>query len=162
MPYNVIADDVKIGKNFKIGSFCTIEENVVIHDNVTVNNYVWLKKGTVLEDGVYIDSYCKTGENLRVRKGTSFKPISQISDDTVIGENVFIGPDVVILRGQTDGSQDPAVIGDNVYIGGCATILPGLKIGNNAIIGAGAVVIKDVSEFDIVVGNPAKSIKKKE
>ncbi|MGD2072612.1 MAG: DapH/DapD/GlmU-related protein [Candidatus Thorarchaeota archaeon] len=159
--YNIISENAKIGKNFKIGHFCIIEDNVIIGDNVTLVNYVWLKEGTVLEDGVYIDSYCKTGKNLVVKEGTSFKPISQISDDTIMGKNVFIGPDVVLLRGEIGGSQSPPVIGDDVYIGGCVTVLPGVKIGDRAIIGAGAVVVKDVEADTVVVGNPARVIDRK-
>ncbi len=159
--YNIIPEDTKIGENFKIGHFCIIEDDVVIGDNVTLVNYVWLKEGTILEDGVYIDSYCKTGKNLMVQKGTTFKPLSQISDDTILGNNVFIGPDVVLLRGEIGGSQSPPIIGDDVYIGGCVTVLPGVKIGDRAIIGAGAVVVKDVEADTVVVGNPARVIDKK-
>ena len=51
------------------------------------------------------------------------------------------------------------VIGNDVWIGGRVIILPGVKIGNGAIIGAGSVVTKDVSEYDVVAGNPARVIK---
>lgn len=157
---SVIGDNVTIGENFNMGNFCIIEDNVIIGDNVTIKHYVWLKEGTVLQDGVFIDSYCKTGENLVVREGTSFKPLTQISDDVQMGKNVFVGPDVVILRGMADRKgQEPPVIGNNVYIGGCVTILPGLTIGDNAILGAGAVVTKDVEPGAVMVGNPAKRIK---
>lgn len=157
---NVFGDNLTIGKNFKIGHFCVIEDNVIIKDDVTIMHYVWLKEGTILENGVFIDSYCKTGENLVVREGTSFKPLTQISDDVQMGKNVFVGPDVVILRGEIDRKgQSPPIIGENVYIGGCVTILPGVKVGDNAILGAGSVVIKDVEPGAVMVGNPARRIK---
>ena len=155
---SVIGNNVEIGDRFSMGHFCIIEDNVTIGNHVTIMHYVWLKEGTVLKDGVFIDSYCKTGENLVVREGTTFKPLSQISDDVQMGKNVFIGPDVVILRGQVNKGQAPPIIGNNVYIGGCVTILPGLTIGDNAILGAGAVITKDVPEGAVMVGNPAKRI----
>lgn len=53
----------------------------------------------------------------------------------------------------------PVVIGDNVFIGWQSVILPGIKIGNNSLIAAGSVVTKDVSAFSVVGGNPARVIK---
>lgn len=54
----------------------------------------------------------------------------------------------------------PIEIGDNVWIGGNVVVLPGVKIGNNSVIGAGSVVNKDIPENTIAVGNPCRSIKK--
>lgn len=53
----------------------------------------------------------------------------------------------------------PVVIGDDVWIDGRVTILPGVKISNGSIVGAGAVVTKDVPEYAIVAGNPAHIIR---
>jgi len=60
-----------------------------------------------------------------------------------------------------DQSKGPVIIGNNVWIGLNVTILPGVKIGDGAVIGAGSVVSKSVDPFAIVVGNPAKTIKKR-
>lgn len=59
------------------------------------------------------------------------------------------------MRGQGFSEEEPVVIGDDVWIGGRVTILPGVHIGRHAIIGAGAVVTKNVPEFAVVAGNPA-------
>jgi acetyltransferase-like isoleucine patch superfamily enzyme len=55
-------------------------------------------------------------------------------------------------------SNEPVIIGNDVWIGSRVTILPGVKIGDGAIIGASAVVTKDVEPYSIVAGNPAKKI----
>ena len=60
-------------------------------------------------------------------------------------------------QGSTE--ERPVVIGNDVWIGGRVIILPGVKIGDGAIVGAGSVVTRDVSEYDIVAGNPARVIK---
>ena len=57
-------------------------------------------------------------------------------------------------------SKGPVIIGDNVWIGDKATILPGVKIGDGAVIGANSVVTKDVPPYAVIVGNPARVIKK--
>lgn len=76
---------------------------------------------------------------------------------TVIGKNCMIGQDVTI--GGKSGWYEVPVIGDNVHISAGARILGPVRIGNNVIIGANAVVVKDVPDNCIVAGIPAKIIK---
>lgn len=90
----------------------------------------------------------------------------------IIGKNVMMGPDVIIfsrnhnfadpdkpLQEQDYIDYEPNRIGDNTWIGTRAIILPGRHIGKCAIVGAGAVVTKDVPDYAIVGGNPAKIIR---
>ena len=86
-----------------------------------------------------------------------------------IGERSVVSQYGYLCNGTHDLSVDnlPLMIGkieigDNVFMGARSMILPGLKIGDGAVIGAGAVVTKDVAPGDIVGGNPAKFIKKRE
>jgi maltose O-acetyltransferase len=88
----------------------------------------------------------------------------------------MMGPDVVIMAVTHDISdfskpmidpsnpslEDPVIIGNNVWIGTRAIIMPGVKIGNNSIIGAGAVVTKSFGPNSVIGGIPAKLIKKRE
>jgi len=89
-----------------------------------------------------------------------------------IGNNVMIGPDVIILTArhrfdkldvpmcqQGDLPSEPVNIADDVWIGTRVIILPGVSIGKGAILGAGAIVTKDVPEFAIAGGNPARVIR---
>lgn len=87
-----------------------------------------------------------------------------------IGNNVFIGPNVSIYTAchplnpveRNTGVEwaEPITIGNSVWIGGSATILPGVIIGDNAVVGAGSVVTRDVEPNTVVAGNPAKVIRK--
>lgn len=128
----------------------------------------------------------KCGTNINIEKGADFGKGSAISignnsglgincrvrGPLDIGDNVMMGPDVVILtsshnHGRTDipmNAQGHALpkrvsIGNDVWIGTRVIILPGVNIGNGAIIGAGAVVTKDVPDMAVVGGCPAKVIK---
>lgn len=86
-----------------------------------------------------------------------------------IGDDVQIGPNVQLLtpthplepgprRDKLEAAR-PIVIGNNVWIGGGAMVLPGVSVGENSVIGAGAVVTRDVPANVVVVGNPARVVK---
>ena len=87
-----------------------------------------------------------------------------------IGDDCFIGPNVSIYTAchSTDPVERnsrrewalPVTIGNNVWIGGSVTILPGIKIGDNVTIGAGSVVVNDIPDGCIAVGNPCRVVRK--
>ena len=131
----------------------------------------------------------RSGENINIEKGAYFGDGSQIEigdnsgigvncrvcGPVTIGDNVMMGPDVIILteRHKFDrldipmleqgyDKPEPVVIGDDVWIGTRVIILPGVSIGKGATIGAGAIVTKDVPEYAIACGNPAKVVKYRE
>lgn len=114
-----------------------------------------------LPDSTKIGAYCDIGEpnighNCKIQCHVSIPP------GWVIGNNVFIGPGARFANDRnpkigTDFKPEIGVIEDNVMIGMGALILP-VHIGKGAIIGAGAVVTKDVLPGDKVVGNPARVV----
>jgi maltose O-acetyltransferase len=86
-----------------------------------------------------------------------------------IGHHVFIGPGVQIYTAAHNLQAEariqgwevakPIVIEDNVWLGGSAILLPGVRVGRNAVVGAGAVVSGDVPRNTVVAGNPARVIR---
>ncbi len=91
-----------------------------------------------------------------------------LHDKVTIGNYVCINDGVVILSASHDvldplwqHKKSPIYIGDYAWIATNAILLPGVKIGKGAVVGAGAVVSKDVEDYSIVIGNPAKAISKK-
>jgi maltose O-acetyltransferase len=129
--------------------------------------------------------FAKCGKNVNVEHGADIGTgrHTEIGDNSgigincsvkraIIGRNVMMGPEVVFLNDnhnfsdpdkplQEQGyiSSEPIVVGDNTWIGTRVIVLPGRTIGKCAIIGAGAVVTKDVPDYAIVGGNPAKIIR---
>ena len=92
----------------------------------------------------------------------------QANNGIKIGKNFLCASGVKIISANHDydnlmksKKDDPIIIGDNVWIGTGAIILPGVKLGDNCIVGAGSVVTKSFSENSIIAGNPAKLIKKR-
>ena len=117
--------------------------------------------------------HCDYGSNIRLGRGVfmNFGGIILDSVDIRIGDTTQIGPGVQILG--ADHPRDPAqrramlefgqpvIIGANVWIGGGAIILPGVTIGDDAIIGAGSIVTRDVAAGSTVAGNPARPISRR-
>ncbi len=122
----------------------------------------------------------KCGKNVNIERGATFSSRVELGDNSGIGINASIGGKCIIgndvmmgahciiysrnhkfddttttMRGQGFQEEKPVVIGDDVWIGGRVIILPGVHVGSHSIIGAGAVVTKDVPEWAIVAGNPA-------
>ncbi|GLR10865.1 dTDP-6-deoxy-3,4-keto-hexulose isomerase [Mixta theicola] len=127
--FAVILENASIGRNCNICAHSLIENDVVIGDNVTVKSGVYLWDGITVED------------------------------------NVFIGPCVAFANDKYPRSkQHPSefvktLIKEGASLGANATILPGIVIGKKAMVGAGAVVTKDVPDYAVVVGNPARIVK---
>lgn len=128
----------------------------------------------------------KTGENITIKHGAYFGDGSKIvmgeysqlgidckvENDLIMGDYVLMGPEVIIYSSMHEynnleipimmsGAKEkkPVVIGNDVWIGARSIIMPGVKIGNHAIIGSGAVVTHDIPDYAIVGGVPAKIIK---
>ena len=126
--FAVVLKGARIGRNCNICAHTFIENDVVIGDNVTV------KCGVQLWSGLRI------------------------------GNNVFIGPNVTFCNDKhpKSGNHDfeclQTVVEADVSIGANATILPGIQLGKGCVVGAGAVVTKNVPPGITVVGNPAKEL----
>ena len=114
-----------------------------------------------------------SGADLVIGANSNIGRGSWIARDTVFGDHVMTGPEIVILsynhateRNGTPYNQQgyterlPVIIGNNVWIGTRAILLPGVSVGNDAVIGAGAVVTKDVPQGAVAVGNPARIVER--
>lgn len=125
-----------IGDDTKIGTFVEIQKNVIIGNRCKVSSHSFLCEGIILEDEVFIGHGVMFTNDVYPRATNEDGSLKTDSDWHVVRTLVKFG----------------ASIGSN------ATVLPGVTIGKKAIIGAGAVVTKDVADYAIVVGVPARIV----
>ena len=115
-------------------------------------------------EGTKICDFAWIGPNVKIGKGCKVQAFAFIPENVVIGDNVFIGPHVCFTNDKHPPSHGawkndpPTVVEDGAAIGAGAVILPSVRIGKEAVIGAGAVVTKDVEPKTIIMGNPARSL----
>lgn len=152
--FNCIADDVKLGSGVRlskfinlygceigdesrIGAFVEIQKNAVVGKRCKISSHTFICEGVLIEDNVFIGH------------GVTF------TNDTYPRATARNGE----LQTEADWSVEPTVIRKGASVGSGATILSNTKIGENAIVGAGSVVTKDVPPNSIVAGNPARVLR---
>jgi acetyltransferase-like isoleucine patch superfamily enzyme len=128
----------EIGDNCKIGGFVYIEEGVKIGNNCKIRPLVFIPTGVTIEDGVFI------GPGVIFTNDKYPRAINP--DGSLKGDGDWQLVETLVKRGSS--------------IGAGATIMCGVTIGEFAVVGAGAVVTRDVPDRAVVVGNPAKVIRR--
>ena len=152
--YQRIAPDVKLGKNVRIHDFTNLY-GCEIGDDVKIGTFVEIQKGSK------IGNRCKVSSHTFICEGVI------LEDDVFIGHNVtFINdryPRATNGAGQLQTESDWGCVGTLVRrgasIGSGAVLLCGITVGQNAMIGAGSVVTRDVPSDTTVAGNPARIVK---
>lgn len=144
---SIIDVGAKIGEHTKIWHFTHIMAHAVIGENC------------ILGQNVFVASRVKIGDGVKIQNNVSIYEGVEIEDD------VFVGPSVVFTNVinprsfiERKNEYKKTIIKKGASIGANATIVCGNTIGKFAMIGAGAVVSKDVPDFALVVGNPARQI----
>lgn len=175
----VIEDDVEIGRPGKdgkyhrtvIGNNCHFRRGTIIYADTTLGkdvstgHYSLIREGNKIGDHVVIGSFTELGLRNTIGDNTLIHSRCFLEDVT-LGKDVFVGPGVIFTNDphpscpQFRSCFEGATIGDGAMIGGSATILPGVNIGKKSLVGAGSVVTHDVVPRSVVVGSPAREIKK--
>lgn len=151
---NCIAGDVKMGRDVKLANF--------------INLY-----GCEVGDETKIGAFVEIQKNAQVGRRCKISSHSFICEGVVIEDNVFIGHGVTFIndrlprattddgqmQGDSDWSVQPTIVQRGASIGSGSTILCNTRIGENAVVGAGSVVTKNVAANTVVAGNPARFLR---
>lgn len=146
--YCVIADDAEIGQDTRIGNFVLIRDKTVIGSHCLLGSYTDIEGDVRIGDFVSLQSGC------------------YITRGVIIENEVFCGPRVVTINDKPISYRRPSLSFDRqaprilraARIGGGSVLCPGITVGENALVGAGSVVVSDVADRTIVAGNPARVI----
>lgn len=115
--------------------------------------------------------WCDYGYNIEIGKNffANHNTVILDANKVTFGDNVFIAPNCgfytaghpIDAERRNEGLEYayPITVGDNVWIGGGVQVMPGVTIGNNVVIGGGSVVVKDIPDNSVAVGNPCKVIR---
>jgi acetyltransferase-like isoleucine patch superfamily enzyme len=152
--FNCVADDVKLGENVRLSKF--------------INLY-----GCEIGDETKIGAFVEIQKNAKIGRRCKISSHTFICEGVTIEDNVFIGHGVMFtndtyprstsldgkLQTEADWKVEKTVVKRGASIGTGATILPNTSIGENAVVGAGSVVTKDVPANAITAGNPARVLR---
>ena len=159
---------VKIGKNVHIRSGTIIYAGCEIGDNVHIGHNVLLREFTKIGDNTSIGSGCVCEGYTIIGHDTRIQAQCHLTSRMTIGNFVFLGALVSTMndkkmryaRSEVEDSPDIGpTIEDGVAMGSSVIVLPQVKVGIGAIIGAGALLCKNVEPFMLYIGNPAKKIR---
>ncbi len=149
-----VSDQAQVGEGTRVWHHAQVRENAEIGANCVIGK------------GVYIDFDVVVGDNVKIQNGAS------IYHGVVLEDGVFIGPGACLtndkyprsitpagtLKQDDDWEVGPITVRYGASVGARAVILPGVEVGRFAMIGAGAVVTKDVPDHGLVQGNPARLV----
>ena len=155
MKFQAIADDVRLGRDVKIFEFVNLY-GCEIGDDSKIGTFVEIQRGA------------KIGRRVKVSSHTFICEGVEIEDDVFVGHAVtFINdryPSAVTADGKPQTAADwtvvPTIVRKSASIGSGSTILCGVEIGEDAIVGAGSVVTRNVPPGTIAAGNPARVLRK--
>lgn len=157
---------IKIAPNASVSSGAKISENASIWD------FAQVREGSVIGENSIVGSYAYIDANVQIGKNCKIQNRALIYDPAVIHDGVFIGPGAILTNdknprsisasGEVKSAKDWDKVGVEVLqgatIGSGAICVAPVKIGKWALVGAGAVVTRDVKDYALVVGNPARQV----
>jgi acetyltransferase-like isoleucine patch superfamily enzyme len=148
------------------GQHCLIASETRIGSDTRIGNFVFIRDGTTIGGSCVIGSFVDIEGDVTIGDFVSLQSGCYLTRGVIIENDVFCGPRLVTLNDRKISHRRPSIsfvrqaprIRHGARIGGGVILCPGIIVGENALIAAGAVVTKDVPDRTVVAGNPARII----
>jgi acetyltransferase-like isoleucine patch superfamily enzyme len=157
--------ETKIGFGAHIRSHTVIYAGNIIGERLQTGNKVNIRELNEIGDNVSIGTLSVIEHHVKIGDGVRIHSQVFVPEYTILEEGAWLGPNVVLTNAKYPLSPDVKetlegpIIKKGAKIGANATLMPGIVVGENALVGAGSVVVKDVPAGAVVIGNPARVIK---
>jgi len=153
-------------------SFCKISDDVTMGENVTISPFVNLY-GCEIGNNIKIGSFVEIQKNARIGNNCKISSHTFICEGVIVEDNVFIGHNVTFIndlypratnpQGELQNDRDwvciPTTIKKGASVGSSSTLLCGITVGENAVVGAGSLILEDIPANTIAAGHPARIIR---
>lgn len=168
---STLAPGLLLGAGADIGEGAILGANVVIHARARIvrgariGDHAQVREEATIGAGATVGSFCSVDPGVAVGDRASVQTRCYLARGTVVEEDVFIGPGVTLTNDDTMGRHSPdaelrgALLRRACRVGGGVTVCPGIEIGEEAFVGAGAVVTRDLPARAVAVGVPARVIR---
>jgi UDP-2-acetamido-3-amino-2,3-dideoxy-glucuronate N-acetyltransferase len=148
------------------GEHCVIFSDVTIGEGTRLGNFVFIRSNSIIGSGCTIGSYVDIEGDVSIGNHVSLQSACYITRGVIIEDEVFCGPRLTTMNDKRMCYRRSNLIFERsaprilraARVGGGSVLLPGVTIGENALVGAGSVVTRDVPDLAIVAGNPARVI----
>jgi len=159
-----IGDYDSVSRGAKIGDNCVVRSGTVVYETATLKNEVETGHNVLIRDGsvvgekshigssTQLDGAVNIGKNVNIQSNVYLPHLTTVKDGVFVAPNVCVTNDPYPVSKRLTG----VVIERGAVIGANATLLAKVRIGEGAVVGAGSVVTKDVSQHTVVTGNPAR------
>lgn len=164
-PGLLIGDKVAIGAGALIGGHVVIHSGARIGPDARVGDHAQIRGGAVIGAGSTVGSYVSIDPDVVVGERVSIQTRCYITGGTRIEDDVFVGPGVTLTNDNSMNRHGPEfefegpLLRRACRVGGGATICPGVEIGEEAFVAAGAVVTANVAPRTVVMGVPARAVR---
>jgi acetyltransferase-like isoleucine patch superfamily enzyme len=164
-PGLLLGADVEIGADVLIGGHVVIHARARIGDRARVGDHAQIRDGAVVGAGATVGSFASVDPGVVIGARASIQAQCYLSAGTVVEEDVFVGPGVTVTNDNTMDRHPPekelegALLRRACRVGGGVVLCPGVEVGEEAFVAAGAVVASDVAPRTVVVGVPARPLR---
>jgi acetyltransferase-like isoleucine patch superfamily enzyme len=164
-PGLLLGAGVQLGEGVRIGGHVVIHDGAVVGDGARLGDHAQVRDRARIGPGATIGSFVSIDPEVEVGAASSIQTRSYLARGSVLEEHVFLGPGVTVTNDNTMGRHPPgealrgALLRRGCRVGAGTVICPGLEIGEEAYVAAGAVVAADVPAGAVVMGVPARPVR---